>query len=163
ERVVAEAAFEDVGAGTAGDDVGEPVAGAVDVAGDQRQPLDGGQAGREQRAGDGGGHEVGRAAGVRHLVGAVAQHVGVVACTAAQRVEPGAAVQRVVAGAAVERIVADAADKPVVQSVAGYDVVDAAEQDKVLDLGIVGERQAAVDRRGDRVDTAGISDRVDAV
>jgi hypothetical protein len=115
----------------AGDDVGERVAGAVDVgAAGQGQVLDIGA----ERVADRRLHRVGAAAhggGFRHHVAGVVDHVGVVAVAADQRVG---------ADAAVEGVVAAVAGDDVGVAVAGAVDVAAAGQGQVVDVGA--EREA---------------------
>ena len=100
--VGAGAAVERVVAAVAGDDVGERIAGAVDVgAAGQGQVLDIGA----ERVGDRRLHRVGALVErLRHHVAGIVDDVGVVAGAADHRVGAGPAVKRVIARAAGDGI-----------------------------------------------------------
>ena len=152
ERVGACAAIERVVAGVAGDDVGEPVAGAVDVgAAGQGQVLDIGA----ERVGDRGGNSISaRVQRFRRHVAGVVDDVVVVADAADHDVGAAGAVERVVATIAGENVDAGIAGQRIVADAAG-DVLDPGHGGKAGRAG-----RAEIDRH--RAGGAGIVERIDA-
>ena len=135
QAVRAGSAIQRVGAGIAGDDVVEPVAGAADRRAGQRQVLDIGAEGEVDARLDRVDALAGR---LGHLVAEIVDDIGIVAVTAGQAIRADGTIQRIGDGVA---------DNDVVEPVAGA-ADRRTSQRQVLDVSAQGEVDARLDRVG---------------